>query len=66
MIKVTGNNAVDAGKKAALLAGDEITIKVGSASITMSQNGDITIEGKDIKIKGSGDIVHKANKISEN
>ncbi|MCK4987133.1 MAG: type VI secretion system tip protein VgrG, partial [Desulfobacterales bacterium] len=45
---------------------DQLTIKVGKASITMKKNGDITINGKTINIKGSGNIVMKAKKILEN
>jgi type VI secretion system secreted protein VgrG len=37
-------------------AGDSVTIKTGSASITMNSNGTITIQGKDITVDGSGDI----------
>lgn len=54
------------GKKITLTADDEITFKTGSAKIIMKKNGDITIEGKNIKIKGSGDIVLKGNKITQN
>ena len=39
-------------------AGDEIVLKTGSATITMKKNGDITIEGKQITIKGSGRCHH--------
>jgi len=70
---VEGNNAVAItteyslnGKKITLTADDEITFKTGSAKIIMKKNGDITIEGKNIKIKGSGDIVLKGNKITQN
>jgi len=45
---------------------DQLTIKVGKASITLKKNGDITIEGKNINTKGSGNIVMKAKKILEN
>ncbi len=45
---------------------DQLTIKVGKASITMKKNGDITINGKTINVKGSGNIVMKASKILEN
>jgi hypothetical protein len=54
------------GKKITMTADDEITIKTGSAKIIMKKNGDITIEGKNINIKGSGNIVLKGNKIIEN
>jgi type VI secretion system secreted protein VgrG len=32
----------------------------------MKKNGDITIEGKQITIKGSGDVVIKGQKILQN
>ena len=55
-------------------AGDSVTIKTGSASITMKKDGTITIKGKDILIDGSGkisvkaggDIVMKGSKILQN
>ena len=55
-------------------AGDEITIKTGSASITMKKDGTITIKGKDITINGSGkinvkassDVVIKGSKVTQN
>lgn len=62
-----GNNVtISAGKNMTLNAGDQITIKTGSSSITMKSNGDISISGKDIQIKGSGTITLKAQKIVEN
>lgn len=54
------------GKKLTIDAGDQITIKTGKAKITMKKNGDISIEGKLINVKGSGNIVMKAKKILEN
>lgn len=62
------------GKTLVIEAGDEITIKTGSASITMKKNGTITIKGKDITIDGSGkigikaaaDVVIKGAKIAQN
>ncbi|NVN91643.1 MAG: type VI secretion system tip protein VgrG [Desulfuromonadales bacterium] len=60
------NYNVKAGKSGVIEIADQLTIKVGSASITMKKNGDITIEGKTINVKGSGNIVMKANKILEN
>ena len=45
---------------------DQLTIKVGKASITLKKNGDIIINGKNINTKGSGNIVMKAKKILEN
>jgi type VI secretion system secreted protein VgrG len=53
-------------KEINLTAKDKITLKVGKASIVMMKNGDITIKGKKINVKGSGDIVMKGSKIKEN
>ncbi len=53
-------------KKIQLTAQDEISLKVGSASILMKKNGDITIKGKKINVKGSGDVTIKGSKIKEN
>ncbi|MET1254938.1 type VI secretion system Vgr family protein [Aliikangiella maris] len=53
-------------KRIQMTARDEISIKVGSASILMKKNGDITIQGKTINIKGSGDVILKGKNIKEN
>lgn len=45
---------------------DQLTIKVGKASITLKKNGDISLQGAKINIKGSGDITIKGSKILEN
>jgi len=74
--------SIQSGKKMSFSAGDDftvtgqkngvidikeqLTIKVGKASITLNKNGDITINGKDINTKGTGDIVMKAKKILGN
>ncbi len=79
---IGGNKSVDAGKKMSLTAGDdyslkgdkkgsitiadELTIKVGKASIVMKKNGDITISGANINIKGSGDVVIKGTSVLTN
>ncbi len=55
------NDTLKVGKVLAIEAGDEITIKTGSASIVMKKDGTITIDGKDITIKGSGKIVGQAS-----
>ncbi len=64
--KIGENEALEVGKKIAITAGDEIVLKTGSATITMQKNGDITIEGKQITIKGSADVVIKGDKIIQN
>ena len=52
-------------KKGAIEIDDELTIKVGQASITMKKNGDITIKGGKINIKGQSDVVIKGSKTSD-
>lgn len=58
--------SVKGDKKGVIEIKDQLTIKVGKASITLKKNGDIIIDGKNINIKGSGNIVMKAKKIMEN
>jgi type VI secretion system secreted protein VgrG len=68
------NDTLSVGKNLAIVAGDEIVIKTGSASITMQKNGDIMIRGKNISVQGSGkvnvkassDITMKGSKIKQN
>ncbi len=68
------NDTLSVGKNLAIVAGDEIVIKTGSASITMKKNGDIMIRGKNISVQGSGkvnvkassDITMKGSKIKQN
>ncbi len=57
---------VKGDKKGVIEIKDQLTIKVGKASITMKKNGDITIKGKTITTKGSGNVVIKGKKILEN
>ncbi|MDG6026803.1 MAG: type VI secretion system tip protein VgrG [Candidatus Brocadia sp.] len=53
-------------KEIQLMGEDKITFKTGKAEIVMKKNGDITINGKKIQIKGSGDVVVKGSNIKEN
>lgn len=53
-------------KKIELVADDEIAIKTGSARIVMTKNGDITIQGAKLNVKGSGDIIIKGSQIKGN
>ena len=53
-------------KKIQLTADDEISFKVGAASILMKKNGDITIKGKKVNVKGSSDITIKGSKVKVN
>ncbi|PKG37371.1 type VI secretion system Vgr family protein [Psychromonas sp. Urea-02u-13] len=47
-------------------ADEKIIIKTGSAQIVMKSNGDITISGKNINVKGSGNVVLKGSKVLSN
>ncbi len=60
--KVGKDDKLDVEKKLVITAGEEITIKTGKASIVMKKDGTITLDGKDITIKGSGAISVKASK----
>jgi type VI secretion system secreted protein VgrG len=50
------DDTLQVGKNLIIDAGDQIVIKTGDASIIMKKDGTITIQGKDITIKGSGKI----------
>lgn len=47
-------------------ADKQITLQTGSAKIVMKSNGDITISGKNINVKGSGNVVLKGSKVTSN
>jgi type VI secretion system secreted protein VgrG len=67
MTLTSGDDFIVTGdKKGVIEIKDQLTIKVGKASITMKKNGDITIKGKTITTKGSGNVVIKGKKILEN
>jgi type VI secretion system secreted protein VgrG len=61
-------------KTIALQAEDEIVITVGKAKIAMKKDGTVTVEGKDLSLKGSGkinqkadgDVIIKGSKIAQN
>jgi type VI secretion system secreted protein VgrG len=58
---VTDDDSLKVGKNLVINAGDSVTIKTGSASITMKKDGTILINGKDIGLDGSGKIKAKAS-----
>lgn len=74
LVQVGEDGAIKIGKELIIDAGDSIVIKTGSAAIAMKKDGTISIEGKDITIKGSGkinvkassDITMKGSKINQN
>jgi type VI secretion system secreted protein VgrG len=73
-VTIGQDDMLQVAKKLMVDAGDEITIKTGSASIVMKKDGTITIKGKDITLQGSGkinakassDVVIKGNKVTQN
>ena len=65
-MKAGDDYALTVSNKGVMDIGDQLTIKVGAASITLKKNGDITIKGKKINIQGSGDVTIKGSKIKEN
>ena len=58
--------AIKTDKKAMITAADELTIKVGEAKIVMKKNGEISINGKDINVKGSGAVTVKGSSVDNN
>jgi type VI secretion system secreted protein VgrG len=60
-VSVGKDDSIKVGKKFVLDVGDEITIRTGKASINMKKDGTITIQGKDITLKGSGGVNVKAS-----
>ena len=64
--RVSNSLSVAAAREILLQAGDQITLKTGSASIVMRKNGEITITGTTIRVLGSGDVVIKGSKVLTN
>ncbi|RWP87434.1 MAG: type VI secretion system tip protein VgrG [Mesorhizobium sp.] len=60
-IDITEDSSIKVGKNLVIDAGDSITLKCGSATITMKKDGTISVEGKDISLKGSGKITVNAS-----
>src|SRR5690606_4810724 len=59
-VSIGGADALTVGKTFTLEATDKITLKTGMAQIVMSSNGDIEISGKNLTLKGLGNIEAKA------
>jgi len=53
-------------KEIVLSADDELTLKVGSATVQVKKNGDIVVQGGKITLNASGDLRLKAGTIAEN
>jgi type VI secretion system secreted protein VgrG len=59
---VAKDDVLKVGKNFAIDAGESIVLKTGEAMIEMKKDGTILIQGKDITVKGSGEINVKADK----
>lgn len=55
-----GNQKIDVKKKIEIIAGDELSIKVGQASLVMKKNGDVTIKGMNLTFKATNSVTVKA------
>lgn len=55
-----------AARTIALTAGDQLTLRTGSALLVMKKDGTIQITGTNIQISGSGDVVIKGSKVLTN
>jgi type VI secretion system secreted protein VgrG len=45
---------------------DKLTLKCGKAQIVLAKNGDLTITGAKITVKGSSDVTIKGSKVNQN
>lgn len=59
-------DSVHTAKTITFKADKQITLQTGAAKIVMKSNGDITISGKNINVKGSGNVVVKGSKVTMN
>ncbi len=58
--KIGNNDTQSVGQKLSINAGQTVEIVTGSASLTMNQDGTITLKGNNITLSGDGDITIKA------
>ncbi|MDH5562950.1 MAG: hypothetical protein OEY91_04905 [Nitrospirota bacterium] len=63
---VASNRTMAAGKQMIITAGDRLTLQAGKSSIVLNKNGDIDIQGKEIFIKGLGQVIIKGSKVTTN
>lgn len=57
---------VRSNKTLTVEAKEELTLRCGSGSIVIKKNGDITIKGRKVTVRGTSDVVVKGNKIGNN
>jgi type VI secretion system secreted protein VgrG len=61
-VSIGKSDSLNVGQSLSIVATDSITLTTGAASITMKKDGTIVIDGKNITVNGSGEIVAKATK----
>jgi type VI secretion system secreted protein VgrG len=59
--KVGEDVVFEVGRKVTISAGEEIVIRAGKAAIALRKDGTVTVDGKDITVTGSGELVSKAS-----
>ncbi|PRQ09213.1 type VI secretion system Vgr family protein [Enhygromyxa salina] len=65
-LEVTDRLTVKGDEKVIVEAAEEMVFKCGDASITLKKDGKIQIKGKDVLVKGSGNVVIKGQEVAEN
>ncbi|MEY4580510.1 MAG: hypothetical protein RL701_5213 [Pseudomonadota bacterium] len=65
-IKSHEDLSINGQKKGLIVVRDELTLRVGKATITLKKNGDINISGGKITLNGSGNVAVKGSNIAEN
>ena len=65
-LSIGSNLNLNIAKASMIDAGDELVLNTGAALQTMKKNGDITIQGKNIIIKASRNLVLKGSNILQN
>ena len=60
-VEVKHDAALDITKNLTFVAGEQVTIKTGDASLIMKKDGSILLKGKDIKIEASGKLINNGS-----
>jgi type VI secretion system secreted protein VgrG len=63
---VDSNLSIAVNNKTMISSGDEISLICGAATIVLKSNGKILINGSDLSLLGSGNVVVKGQKIGNN
>ncbi|NVB38748.1 type VI secretion system tip protein VgrG [Pseudenhygromyxa sp. WMMC2535] len=65
-VAATGQVSIAGKHKGVIEFEDELTLKVGKASITLKKNGQVVVEGATIDVKGKKSINLEARKVNQN